>query len=116
MQLVYYTFIGDNSASVLLSVIGNWKNLADEDKLAACMGVVPRGKDFNETIRYGLITKHGSTLARTMWVQCAFVANRCSPCLRNYDERIKRTRGNGRAIIATARKLLGTIYKPLTNG
>lgn len=108
--------IGDKSASVLLSVIGNVKDFADADKLAAYMGIVPRVKDSNETIRHGRITKHGSPLARTTLVQCALVAKRYSPYLRNYYERIKRTRGSGKAIIATARKLLGIIYKTLTNG
>jgi transposase len=107
--------IGDKSASVLLSVIGNVKDFASEDKLAAYIGIVPRVKDSNETIRHGRITKHGSTLARTTLVQCTLVARRYSPYLRQYYDRIKRTRGSGKAIIATARKLLGIIYKTLIN-
>jgi len=35
--------------------------------------------------------------------------------LRKYYERIKRHRGSGKAIIATARKLLGIIYNTLKN-
>lgn len=108
--------IGDKSASILLSVIGNVKDFASEDKLAAYLGIVPRVKDSNETIRHGRITKHGSTLARTTLVQCTLSAKRYSPYLRAYYERIKRTRGSGKAIIATARKLLGIIYKTLING
>jgi transposase len=108
--------IGEKSASVLLSVIGDVKDFANEDKLAAYLGIVPRVKDSNETIRHGRITKHGSTLARTTLVQCTLVAKRYSPYLRGYYERIKRTRGSGKAIIATARKLLGIIYKTLVNG
>jgi len=108
--------IGEKSASVLLSVIGNVKDFANEDKLAAYLGIVPRVKDSNETIRHGRITKHGSTLARTTLVQCTLSAKRYSPYLRQYYERIRRTRGSGKAIIATARKLLGIIYKTLVNG
>ena len=108
--------IGEKSASVLLSVIGNVKDFANEDKLAAYLGIVPRVKDSNETVRHGRITKHGSALARTTLVQCTLVAKRYSPYLRGYYERIKRTRGSGKAIIATARKLLGIIYKTLVNG
>lgn len=108
--------IGEKSASVLLSVIGDVKDFASEDKLAAYLGIVPRVKSSNETIRHGRITKHGSTLARTTLVQCTLVAKRYSPYLRTYYERIKRTRGSGKAIIATARKLLGIIYKTLING
>ena len=35
--------------------------------------------------------------------------------LRQYYERIKRHRGSGKAIIATARKFLGVIYQTLKN-
>jgi len=108
--------IGNRSATVLLSVIGNVKDFSGEDKLASFFGIVPRIKDSNQTIRHGRITKHGSTLARTTLVQCTLVAKRYSPYLKNYYERIKRTRGSGKAIIATARKLLGIIYKTLING
>lgn len=107
--------IGDPSAAVLLSVIGNVTDFANEDKLASYFGIVPRVKDSNETVRHGRITKHGSTLARTTLVQCTLSAKRYSPYLRRYYERIKRVRGSGKAIIATARKFLGIIYKTLTN-
>ena len=107
--------IGDRSATVLLSVIGNVKDFADEDKLAAYFGIVPKVKDSNESVRHGRITKHGSTLARTTLVQCTLSAKRYSPYLRRYYERIQRTRDSGKAIIATARKFLGIIYKTLTN-
>jgi transposase len=107
--------IGARSATVLLSVIGDVEDFADEDKLAAYFGIVPRVKDSNETVRHGRITKHGSRLARTTLVQCTLSAKRYNPYLRRYYERIKRTRGSGKAIIATARKFLGIIYKTLIN-
>ena len=108
--------IGGKSATVLLSVIGNVKDFANEDKLAAYLRIVPRVKDSNGIVRHGRITKQGSTLARTTLVQCTLVAKRYGPYLQQYYERIKRTRGSGKAIIATARKLLGIIYKTLVNG
>jgi transposase len=107
--------IGDRSATVLLSVIGNVNDFADEDKLSAYFGIVPRVSDSNETIRHGRITKNGSKLGRTTLVQCTLVAKRYSPYLRQYYERIKRHRGSGKAIIATARKFLGIIYQTLKN-
>ena len=44
------------------------------------------------------------------------VAERYSPYLRWYYECIKRHRGSGKAIIATARKFLGIIYQTLKSG
>lgn len=107
--------IGSRSATVLLSVIGNVNDFADEDKLSAYFGIVPRVRDSNETIHHGRITKHGSKLGRTTLVQCTLAAKRYSPYLRNYYERIKSHRGSGKAIIATSRKLLGIIYSTLKN-
>ncbi|MCP4713381.1 MAG: IS110 family transposase [Planctomycetes bacterium] len=107
--------IGDRSATALLSVIGNVKDFADENKLAAYFGIVPRVSDSNETIRHGRITKRGSKIGRTTLVQCTLVATRYSPYLRHYYDRIKKHRGSGKAIIATARKFLGIIYNTLIN-
>ena len=107
--------IGERSATVLLSVIGDVNDFADENKLAAYFGIVPRVSDSNETVRHGRITKNGSKIGRTTLVQCTLVAKRYSPYLCKYYERIKRHRGSGKAIIATARKLLGIIYQTLKN-
>ncbi|KPK73432.1 MAG: transposase [Phycisphaerae bacterium SM23_30] len=107
--------IGDRSATVLLSVIGEVKDFADEDKLAAYFGIVPRVSESNEKINHGRITKRGSKLARTTLVQCTLVATRYSPYLPKYYARIQKHRGSGKAIIATSRKMLGIIYHTLKN-
>ena len=107
--------IGERSATVLLSVIDDVNDFADEDKLAAYFGIVPRVSDSNMTVRHGRITKNGSKIGRTTLVQCTLAAKRYSPYLRRYYERIERHRGSGKAIIATARKFLGIIYQTLKN-
>lgn len=75
--------------------------------------IVPRVSQSAETMHSGRITKRGSKLGRTTLVQCALIAQRYSPYLHNYYEKIKARRGTGKAIIATARKLLGIIYNTL---
>jgi transposase len=107
--------IGSLSGSILLSVIGDINDFADEGKLAAYFGIVPRVSKSNETERSGRITKRGSKLGRTALVQCALIAQRYSPYLNQYYERMKSRRGTGKAIIALARKLLGIIYRTLKN-
>jgi len=107
--------IGDKSATILLSVIGNVKDFENEHKLAAYFGIVPRVSNSNETQHHGRITKRGSKLGRTTLVQCTLVAKRYSPYLRRFYEKIQRRRGSGKAIIATARKFLGIIYQTLNN-
>ncbi len=107
--------IGDTGASILLSTIGDIEDFADESKLAAYFGVVPRVSNSNERERSGRITKQGCKLGRTALVQCALIAARYSPYLQKYYRRIALTRGTGKAIIALARKFLGIIYKTLKN-
>ena len=48
-------------------------------------------------------------------IQCALIAQRYSPYLKNYYERMKSRRGTGKAIVALARKFLGIIYRTLKN-
>lgn len=105
--------IGSYSAAVLLSVIGEVSDFADEDKLASYFGIVPRVSNSNQTQHHGGITKRGSKLARTVLVQCTLIAKRFSPYLKQYYERIKTRRGGSKAVIATARKFLGIIYRTL---
>jgi len=107
--------IGDTSAGILLSVIGNIKDFPSEGKLASYFGIVPRVNNSNETERSGRITKRGNKLARTTLVQCSLIAIKYSPYLKTFYERIKARRGTGKAIIALAKKFLGIIYQTLRN-
>lgn len=108
--------IGPRAAAVFLSTIGNVHDFASADKLAAYFGIVPRVSQSNETDKRGRITKRGSRLARTVLVQCTLIATRYSPYLKAYYDRIRLRRGSGKAIIATARKLLAIVYDTLKNG
>ena len=81
--------IGPLTGSILLSVIGDIHDFADEGKLAAYLGIVPRVSKSNETERTGRITKRGSKLGRTALVQCALIAQRYSPYLQRYYQRMK---------------------------
>ena len=105
--------IGRLSATVLLTAIGPIQDFADENKLAAYLGLVPRVQNSNETERSGAITKRGNKLARTALVQCGLVAQRYSPYLRNFYQRIKNRRGGGKAKIALARKLVKIVHDTL---
>ncbi len=107
--------IGSLSGSILLSIIGNIDDFADEGKLAAYFGIVPRVCNSNQTEHSGRITKRGTKLGRTTLIQCALIAQRYNPYLRSYYERMKGRRGTGKAIVALARKFLGIIYRTLKN-
>ena len=108
--------IGPRSAAILLAGIGNVDDFENADKLAAYFGIVPRVSQSNETDTRGRITKRGDKLIRTTLVQCTLVARNYSGYLNAFYQRIKERRGAGKAIIATARKLLSIIYDTLRNG
>ena len=114
-NLVSVKGVGSLSAAILLSAIGPVKDFADPGHLAAYFGMVPRLNQSNETEHHGRITRRGNKLARTTLVQCALIAKRYSPSLSRFYERIQRRRGTGKAIVATARKLLTIIYYTLKN-
>jgi transposase len=108
--------IGNMSGTILLSTIGNIDDFESDKKLAAYFGIVPSTRQSNDTLRQGKITKHGNKLARTTLVQCTLVAIRYSSYLRAFYSRLKNKKGSGKAIIATANKLLGIIYDTLKYG
>jgi transposase len=107
--------IGGLSGSILLSIIGDINDFAEEGNLAAYFGIVPRVSNSNETEHSGRITKRGTKLGRTTLIQCPLIAQRYSPYLKKYYEKIKNRRGTGKAIVALARKFLGIIYRTLKN-
>ena len=107
--------IGTLSATVLLTAIGPIQDFADENRLAAYFGLVPKVQNSNESERSGRITKRGNKLARTALVQCGLVAQRYSPYLKRFYERIKQRRGGGKAKIALARKLVKIVHDTLKN-
>jgi transposase len=114
--LVSIKGIGPRAAAVFLTSIGAVEDFETADKLAAYFGIVPRVSQSNETDRRGRITKRGNKLARTTLVQCTLIAIRYSGYLNGFYRRIKERRGAGKAIIATARKLLKIIFETLKNG
>jgi transposase len=115
-NLISIKGIGSLSAAVMLTHIGDIEDFKNTGKLAAYFGIVPKVSNSNETNNSGRITKRGNKLARTTLVQCTLIAKRYSPYFHSFYENIKARRGTGKAIIATARKLLNTIFHTLKNG
>lgn len=115
-NLISIKGIGSLSAAVMLSHIGDIEDFKNTGKLAAYFGMVPKVSNSNETNNSGRITKRGNKLARKTLVQCTLIAKRYSPYFHSFYENIKARKGSGKAIIATARKLLNTIFHTLKNG
>ncbi|MBP7847331.1 MAG: transposase [Burkholderiales bacterium] len=82
----------------------------------ANFGLVPRVNNSNETVNHGRITKRGDSLVRKSLLQCALIAIKYNQKLFGFYDKIKTKRGFGKAIVATARKLLTIVYYTLKNG
>lgn len=114
-NLISIKGVGPLSAAVMLTHIGQIADFKDPGKLAAYFGITPRVNQSNMVCTIGRITKRGNKIARTTLVQCTLIAKRYSPYLNSFYEKVKAKRGTGKAIIATARKLLNTIFYTLKN-
>ena len=101
------------TGTIILNAIGDIKEFEKADSLSAYFGIVPRVNNSNETIRQGRITKRGHKIGRTALVQSTLVAIRYRPYVRSFEEKVKKNKGSGKAIIATARKWLVIIYRVL---
>jgi len=110
------TGVGKLSGTILLNAIGNVKMFSTSKKLAAYFGMVPGNHDSAGKQRHGHITKYGNKIARTTLVQVTLIAIKYSDYLKQFYNRLKAAKGAGKAIIATARKMLDIIYNTLTNG
>ena len=108
--------VGPNTAAVVLSTVGDIKDFPNKKTLSSYIGLVPGIMQSGSTIRYGRITKRGCLLTRKALVQCVFQVIKSSPEFAEFYYQLKRRRGSGRAIIATARKLLEEMYDVLKTG
>lgn len=114
-NLVSIKGIAEHSAAVFLTVIGDIRDFKTPEKLASYFGVVPKVSQSNQQCTTGRITKRGSKIGRSTLVQCTWVAIRYSKYLNDFYERIKKKKGAGKAIVATAHKLLNAIFYTLKN-
>ncbi len=102
--------LGCNTIVMILATIGNINNFASHKQLCSYLGFVPSVQNSNETIRHGGITKKGSSALRGNLIQCAMVAIKKNYKLNAFYEKLRASKGHGKAIVATARKLIQLIY------
>ncbi len=108
--------IAFTSASSILAEIGNYRDFANGNKLAAWCGLVPSIYGSAEKRIMGSITKQGSKHVRRMLVQVAHAISRTrNSRLKSFFLRIKAKKGTKIAIVALARKVLCILHHLLVN-
>lgn len=95
----------------LLAEIGEITQFDSSKQLVCYAGLATSTRQSNETTRHGKITKQGRKRLRTVVIQAVLaMVNRTQTPLMEFYQKKKREKGSGKAICATARKLLTIIF------
>ena len=111
---------GDINAWTIRAFTDDIKRFSSPKKYAAFCGLAPWVQNSNEKVHHGSITKRGPKELRTAMVQIVMGLRRLKKkthfwrLMQRY-EAIKKSKGTGKAIIATARKIATIIWHMLTN-
>jgi transposase len=104
-------------AATFLAAIGDIRRFRTSRQLVAYLGLDPRVRQSgSEPARGGRISKQGSASARWALVEAAWSVVRQPGPLHAFYERIRARRGHGKAVVASARKLVVLSRCPLTRG
>ena len=99
------------SAISLLAEVGDIALFDTSKQLVSYAGLATSTRQSGETVRHGGITKRGRKRLRTVVIQAVLaMVNRTDTPLMEFYRRKKREKGAGKAICATARKLLTIIF------
>jgi transposase len=105
------------SAISLLAEIGDINLFESSKQLTAYAGLATSTRQSNETTRHGGITKRGRKRLRTVAINTVLsMVNRTRTPLMEFYQKKKKDKGSGKAICATARKLLTIIFVMLKKG
>lgn len=112
--LLSMTGIDVYSALLIRSEIGSIDRFPDYKKLVSWAGLAPSLHQSGNVEYHGSITKQGSRMLRWIIVEAARVAVNHDAKMRAFHERVKHRRGDQKAIIAVANKMLKIIWFMLT--
>jgi transposase len=99
------------SAISLLAEVGDIALFETSKQLVSYAGLATSTRQSSETTRHGGITKRGRKRLRTVCIQAVLaMVNRTDTPLMEFYQKKKREKGAGKAICATARKLLTIIF------
>lgn len=105
--------VGPLIARVLSNELGDMSQFSNERALFSFTGLTPGECSSGGHVHRGHISRQGSSRLRYMLVEAAWKAIRKDEVLREFFERIAKSSGKKRAIVAVARKLVGRIRAAL---
>jgi transposase len=102
--------VGQSTAALIVAEIGEIERFDRHEELVSYAGLDPMVHQSGETEVQGSISKEGSAPLRWALVQCAHVSVSYDDYLGNFYTRLKQRKNHQIAIVATARKLLVSIF------
>lgn len=108
--------VGELTADVVLSTLGDVNRFPNAKKCAAYAGLAPGFRESDQTRKELGITKEGPAILRWSLVEAAWAAIRYSRYWREQFERLAARRGRKKAAVAVGRRLLAVIYGLLKKG
>jgi transposase len=103
------------SAVLIHSEIGDISRFPSHNKLASWAGLVPSMHQSGTSFYNGKITKEGSKRLRWILIQAAHASIRANPKINEFHSKIAKRRGEKKAVVAVARKLIKIIYAVLSS-
>jgi len=106
--------VGQFTAAVVVAEVGEIDRFDSDKALVSYAGLDPVVHQSGEKEVHGSISKEGSAQLRWALVQAAHTAVRCDDYFGNFYTRLKSRKNHQVAIVATARKMLVSIYYMLS--
>ena len=107
--------IGPLSANIIYTELHDMSQFSNQNKLFSFLGLTPSEYSSGVKVRKGKITKQGPSRLRHLLIENTWRAITKDKSLREIYERISRSRGGKKAVVACARKLVGRIRACLKN-
>jgi len=102
--------VGQYTALFLSSSVGDINRFPDSKHLCAYLGLVPSLHQSGDVVHTGHITKLGNKWLRRNLVECARTSIRKDAKLRAFYQKLRHKRGERKALIAVARKLVAYAF------
>ncbi|MFH1447418.1 MAG: transposase [Candidatus Micrarchaeota archaeon] len=100
---------------MLVSEIGDVRRFPDSEKLCSYAGLVPTVRRSGGSTHHGCITREGSKWFRWALTQAVHIHVRQETNLARFYHRLAKEKPKQVAVMATARKMLKTVYWMLRN-